>query len=348
MLHPLGPTALNLSIDGNVLVSPGGSINADGQGYGAGYGPGYGDKAGNPWSGSGAGHGGYGGISSSNALGGNVYDSIFQPVDKGSAGGNGIGGAGGIGGGAIKLVIGSALQLDGSISANGADATNSRSGGGSGGSIWISAGTVAGTGSISANGGMGEPIHGGGGGGGRAAVYFGTNAFTGSYSAHGGTGFVTGGAGTVYTKTNLAGVSVGQVLLDNNGRYGTNTPLQLTNVSDLTVRGGAVAGVGLAVTVGNLLVESNGWIVSTPVAANSLPNLTITATVTRTSNKVVESSQTEKAIPPAKEAKDRAGQIFGAGQHIFRRQRRWLWRIRKLRESRASGRQFVWANDQSD
>ena len=44
-------------------------------------------------------------------------------------------------------------------------------GGGSGGSIWLTAGALAGTGAIAADGGAGELYDGGGGGGGRIAIY---------------------------------------------------------------------------------------------------------------------------------------------------------------------------------
>ena len=43
---------------------------------------------------------------------------------------------------------------------------------------------------------------GGGGGGGRIAIFLNTNLFAGVISAYGGAGFVTGGAGTIYIKTN--------------------------------------------------------------------------------------------------------------------------------------------------
>jgi hypothetical protein len=203
---PPYPTGLNLVIAGDVLVDAGGAINADAKGYAGGWGPGAGASAsaGNVKTGGGGGHGGYGGAGTGGAPGGLVYDLIEQPADKGSGGGSGYSGPGGAGGGAIKLVVGGALQLNGQISARGAEGLNPRSGGGAGGGIWLSAGAISGTGTISAFGGSGEPASGGGGGGGRIALYCGTNSFTGNVSARGGMGAVTGGAGTLARERSTA------------------------------------------------------------------------------------------------------------------------------------------------
>lgn len=232
---------LDLVVSGHVAVATGGAILANGKGYAGGAGPGLGLTAGTPQGGSGAGHGSFGGMSSSNAPGGSYYGSTENPSLLGSGGGAGTGGAGGAGGGAIKLTVGGNLTLHGVIAANGANAVNSRSGGGSGGSIWITADNITGHGAISANGGNGEPIHGGGGAGGRIAVYFDTNLFTGTITAVGGTGFQNGAAGTIFTKTNS--VSTAQVIVDNGGLRGTNTVLTTdAGIVDLTLQGGAQAG----------------------------------------------------------------------------------------------------------
>ena len=74
-------------------------------------------------------------------------------------------------------------MLDGRISANGSPAFAEGGGGGSGGSVWVTAGTLTGAGTISANGGMGNGFGltgGGGGGGGRIAIQYGMNLFFGS------------------------------------------------------------------------------------------------------------------------------------------------------------------------
>src|SRR5205085_3083457 len=81
--------------------------------------------------------------------------------------------AGKRGGGVVRLTIGGTLTVDGAITADGADGSGNYSGAGSGGSIWITATTLAGAGAIHANGGAanfcGTNI--GTGGGGRVALY---------------------------------------------------------------------------------------------------------------------------------------------------------------------------------
>ena len=62
------------------------------------------------------------------------------------------------------------LEIDGALSADGADA-QPQGGGGSGGSVWVFCYIIKGYGKITANGGS-SPEDGGGGAGGRIAVYF--------------------------------------------------------------------------------------------------------------------------------------------------------------------------------
>jgi hypothetical protein len=90
------------------------------------------------------------------------------------------------------------------ISANGNKGLQDNSGGGSGGSIWITAGAVSGTGNISVVGGNGSPFDGGGGGGGRLAIYSPNNNFTGTTNVNGGTGFTPASPGRFSTQTCLA------------------------------------------------------------------------------------------------------------------------------------------------
>ena len=277
VLNPPVPTGLNLDVAGDLTVEPGGTINADGKGYGSGFGSGDGQETGTPSSGGGGGYGGFGGMSSSNAPGGTVYGSTTEPMEKGSSGGTGTGGVGGNGGGAIRITVGGQLRVDGSISADGVNATNTRSGGGSGGSVWLSAGTFAGSGSVSANGGKGEPIHGGGGGGGRIAIYTSTNCYVGTLKAWGGRGFVAGGAGTIYFQTN--GQPAGLLILDNGGQSGTNTLVQLTGTTDMRVQGGAVVGRSRVLQIRNLLIASNSWIVGSSCCWSLYLTVTGNATI---------------------------------------------------------------------
>ncbi len=270
------PTGLTLTITSDVLVAQGAAIRADSVGYGAGAGTGHGSSSGGTYpTGSGAGHGGYGGLGSSNSSSGGSYGQVLQPATLGSGGGSGLGGPGGIGGGAIHVTVGGLFRIDGSISANGADATNSRSGGGAGGCVWLTANLITGTGTLSANGGAGEPSLGGGGGGGRIALQCATNQFLGSVSAHGGLGSQPGGAGTIWVQT--AGQTNGVVTIDNAFRAGAVTPLSSTNAPDLIVSGSAVVRPNNGQVFGNLLVRSNAWVSTAPTVAL---NLTVNSNAT--------------------------------------------------------------------
>ena len=277
-------SGLNLTITGDISVTSGGRINVDGRGYSTGAGKGQGFSAGSPLSGSGAGYGGYGGQSVALGVTGLTYDSFQVPDSPGSGGGRGYGGMGGAGGGSVKLVVGGTLQVDGSVSADGANGLNSGSGGGSGGSIWLSVQSLTGTGSLSANGGAGEPGQGGGGGGGRIFIQYASNSFFGTVVAYGGNGYAAGGAGTIYSVA--ATGTTGQLLVDNGGQAGTNTPLNAPVTSkavDLTVQGAAVAVISLPELpelprFRNLTVASNAWLsVGNPIIITVTGNATIQA-----------------------------------------------------------------------
>jgi hypothetical protein len=224
---PLTPLPLlsNLTINaGSTLTMPGaqsnlvvavlkdfnltGSLNVDDEGYPQTNGPGAGSAIASE--GSGGGYGGAGGNSSSGAPGGTNYGSATQPVDFGSGGGNGqntiTGGSDG--GGALRISVGGTLNVNGNISANGNSGWQDDSGGGAGGSIWITANTLAGTGNISASGGDGVLYGGGGGGGGRIAIYSPTNHFAGTTNASGGSGASPGQPGTVFLSSIFAGFQI--------------------------------------------------------------------------------------------------------------------------------------------
>jgi RHS repeat-associated protein len=176
---------------GSLQVDAGSSINANGQGYAQDAGPGY-------TAGSGGSYGGLGG----GGYAATMYGSAAIPVDLGSGGSNFQYG-GSMGGGAIRLIVSGTLTLNGTISANGEKVEPSGGGAGSGGSVYVTTGTLAGAGSFTANGGSnttpalsGAPA----GGGGRVAIYYASGAdFTGfqSSTATGGvfTGTATGNAG---------------------------------------------------------------------------------------------------------------------------------------------------------
>ncbi len=191
------------------------------------------------------------------AAGGSTYGSVTAPVDFGSGGGGpSPSSLGGPGGGGVRLNVTGALLINGRISANGGAGIGQGTGGGAGGSVWLTAGTLAGAGIISANGGPGNEL-GGGGGGGCVSLQYGANAFAGVTSAYGGGGYAWGGAGTIYTKANSQ--TTGQMVVDNGGHYGTNTPITYLSPFDLTVKGGAVAYPSSSYLIlSNLVVTTGG------------------------------------------------------------------------------------------
>ncbi|HWY74373.1 MAG TPA: hypothetical protein VN281_02085, partial [Verrucomicrobiae bacterium] len=251
--HSGGPSLeLQLNASSNVTVQAGGVITVDGGGYPAGSGPGAGHTVQSIYGpvGSGGGHGGIGG-SAPGIAGGPAYDSDMSASSPGSGGGSAYqSNPGGAGGGIVNITVqNGTLQVDGTISANGTAPFDEGSGGGSGGSIVLTAKLVGGSGSISANGGAGSLPFGGGGGGGRIIINFMTNQFAGTLSAVGGTGFVGGGAGTVFTQFGpTLPYPPGTLTVDNGGLNGTNTPIGTPgalpaggSLFNLTISGGAQA-----------------------------------------------------------------------------------------------------------
>ncbi len=168
---------------------------------------------------------------------------------------------GGSGGGAVRLAVANNALIDGDIVADGADAVAGNAGGGSGGTVSISANRILGAGRISADGGNGRGT-GGGGAGGRIALIStdSPDPFLGRVSAKGGLGGGTaGGAGTIYTDFSA---SVGQIIVDNGGRAGTNTSVvPLPGTVDLSLSDGALLAWPSGVQVRNLLIRSNAWLV---------------------------------------------------------------------------------------
>ncbi|MEA3515140.1 MAG: hypothetical protein U9R34_06685 [Nanoarchaeota archaeon] len=219
---------LNMTV-ANLTIESGGSIDVTKKGYSNSNGPGQGIDGSYP---GGGGYGGNGGDGSGTAVGGSSYGSLTQPVDLGSgSGGNNVYNkyVDGHGGGAVKLDVSGTLIIDGSIIANGGKgytpANWGVTSGGSGGSIWIDAGTLSGSGSIKSNGGSGGSTGsqtGSGGGGGRIAIYFTSSSFSGVTTVYGGSGTQYGGAGTIYTKQ--TGTN-GDLLIDNNNHAGAITNL---------------------------------------------------------------------------------------------------------------------------
>lgn len=161
---------------------------------------------------SGAGHGGRGGRGKSQNHTGAFYGDFTRPQAFGSSGGGGSGDSIATGGGVIHITARQMVH-DGQITVNGKDAlTNSDYGGGSGGSVFIEAGSFDGSGVIQANGGAGGGNAGGGGSGGRIAIHYNSTFFSGIISAYGGASTIeTGAAGTIYKKDEHKGYSVLEV-----------------------------------------------------------------------------------------------------------------------------------------
>ncbi len=101
----------------------------------------------------------------------------------------------------MRLTVGGTLLVNGRLSANGKTGLQDNAGGGSGGSLWLTAGALTGTGTITADGGDGELFDGGGGGGGRIAIYSPLNVFAGVVSAEGGDGAFAGQPGSIFATT---------------------------------------------------------------------------------------------------------------------------------------------------
>jgi hypothetical protein len=262
---------ISMNLSGSLTINSGGKISADGRGYVSQDGPSYGASSG--WDGVGGTHGGVGGRGENIASTGIAYGSLTQPIDFGSGGGYG---AGGIGGGALKVVVSGTLTNNGSITANGNNAT-SNGGGGAGGSIWIDVGIVnagsgvfSGTGSITAKGGNGStggaPYYGGGGGGGRIAVYSVDYNYRGSININGGAdssyyftpGSAAGEVGTFYQY-----ISNSNSLCDS-GDLSTNCIISTSRV----------LGDGVQLTGTNLQIQNGGNIYSVAPVASSQLNLT--------------------------------------------------------------------------
>jgi len=170
------------SLNGNITIGSGVTLDGIGLGFAKEVGPGAGFPSG---FGGGGGHGGYGGnVRPLNY--GYTYGSATEPTSLGSGGGDDSSEAtdGTAGGSAIKLHSTDTVTIDGTISMNGEDFPTQEPGAGAGGSIWILSETFAGSGTLDADGGASYQ---GGGGGGRISLNWTTKTFSGIIRAEGGT-----------------------------------------------------------------------------------------------------------------------------------------------------------------
>lgn len=193
-----------------------GEMMLDGRGYSAENGAGAGKTIAD--TGTGGGHGGYGG-GAEPQYGGEPHDSIYKADSFGSGGGNGNG-KGGNGGGLLFWNNGGLMEMNGVLSLRGSDGEGSGAGGGSGGAVKILTTNITGHGVISVVGGHGVN-QGGGGSGGRIAVYCEFRyQYGGRFDNYGGMGGAThrnihaGGAGTSYKEENLRPPQYAEVKYD--------------------------------------------------------------------------------------------------------------------------------------
>ena len=196
-------------------VKSGAVVTSSGQGFAKHAGPGYLDK-------SGGSHGGYGSKQDANVAGGTPCGDVYAPITLGSGGDTETNGEGGPGGGAVKFNLTGDATINGSIVAQGSNATGLDSSGGAGGSVWVVADSVSGSGAISVNGGTGgHESYGRCGSGGRVAINYTTastfpaaniTAYGGAYVGDSG----NGGPGTIYIKQGTG--AGGDLYVDNNDR----------------------------------------------------------------------------------------------------------------------------------
>ncbi|MCC6622285.1 MAG: PKD domain-containing protein [Deltaproteobacteria bacterium] len=246
-----------------IVVGPDAAIDVTARGYQGACRPGTSCSSATAGAASqGGSHGGVGG----GGGGAPTYGDPKQPTTLGMGGGygNSTSWHGGDGGGRVRIVA-TTFTLDGRLAADGLENPNNagvdgQAAGGAGGSIWVTAETIAGGGSITADGGVSHIR--GSGGGGRIALEYGTlsaelrqNTF-----ARPGDKAQVGGPGTVY----FAPAS-GQAtfVVDDGGRgaidsrpFGfapSSEPLVLE--ADLFVRGSTRLVVGSPITVGELTLE---------------------------------------------------------------------------------------------
>ncbi|MCB0034297.1 MAG: Ig-like domain-containing protein, partial [Anaerolineales bacterium] len=232
----------------NIIIGPNATISVSGIYSGNGKGQ---DATSLESSGSGAGHAGNGGDTSC-CIGGTTYGDIYYPLEPGSIGGATYSSTlfGGAGGGAIHFKVSDHFNIYGQIAVNGADGktdNNVSSGGGSGGSILISAqnGTfnLYNSGKLSAIGGNSHT--GGGGSGGRIAIYATAYNTQGTINVSGGSGNKNGQDGTIYLDqfdleqstievdpqstytSQFAGSTITITILSENGEPIPNQPIEL-------------------------------------------------------------------------------------------------------------------------
>lgn len=202
---------LKLNLNGDLTVQSGGVIEMDYDGN---------DGRGEPTRGTerwlGGGYGGQGGQKDGAPVVRPTYGSLLAPEDTGSRGDGTNGEANG--GRVVTLSVDGTTTVDGLISANGAEGRAS----GSGGSIFITTGDVAGQGTIQASSLLSDGGRAYGGGGRVSVVLTEAGATFGNFDTSGGiiqatsngAGSSAGAAGTVYRETTADGAGRGSLTID--------------------------------------------------------------------------------------------------------------------------------------
>jgi hypothetical protein len=284
---------LVINLTNDVFVDSTSRLDLTGQGgYGqSGYdfvGGAYGNRAG----GSHGGYGGWGRWANEHQMGrpDSTYGDPLKPEEIGEGGygvvgyvntSHGVTILGGAGGGALRLIAGGMVHVDGVIASDGGRGQmdtpvgdGQGTGGGSGGSIWITAASLAGSGLVSASGGDGSfddyyALWGGGGGGGRIRIDYGSKgSWNGEVRSFGGRGGqqdtshhgivayenprVHGGAGTIFwNESALPTLEVRNFAADSGSSSLSGTFTGIT----LAVRNATLGTGGLAVR--SLRLENN-------------------------------------------------------------------------------------------
>jgi len=292
--------AVSFNITGNLNYSAG-SITVDSLGFPANQGPGKNNTGGD----AGGANGGDGanGAYYHSAYAYSGFGSISAPVTAGS------GGQDAAGGGVVRLNVSGTLTVTGIISANGAACVCSE---GAGGSIWLSAGTLAGSGTIRANG--GNNTSGNPGGGGKISLTYTTRTHNGTVTAYGFTGGAynayvsTSAPGTIYTKASAA--TYGDLLIDNGSSSTVSYPspkytripasdtfatITIKNYAQVLIQSGvtltSASGFSGGTSNSTLYINSGGTLDTSAVSSLSgSPNITNAGTHTINSSTTLASN----------------------------------------------------------
>lgn len=248
-----------------VTIPPWGELTADGYGFRDLSGPGTGGGQHNAGS-----YGGRGGRVSGTGV---CYGSFSMPTALGSGGGS----SGSVGGGAIR-VIAAVITNNGVITASGDEAVWNHAAG-SGGSLWLECGMLAGTGLVRAVGGYARNSRPGGGG--RIALVLtnpvpGFSAVSNRFRVASGANNThnqgVGAAGTLFFRLGNALPFEGELWVDNMNQVVTNVdyvtewppqipaPGETTDRAVLRITNEAIVGLTGPATVGDLYVATNGWL----------------------------------------------------------------------------------------